>query len=150
MDQLNQYLEQLVSTAGYELHLIPNTNPYLVSASGNTDLDAVPLQGSQISMMVFPLIPNDVKQELPNQPLVQFVHPNNLGEFNFTVQKSAAGFNVTIKPVLGSKPVTDTDQPLLEPSSIDIPANSFPAIDLQPVGNSADSSHDFPEFEVEV
>lgn len=151
MDQLNRYLEQLVSTSSFELHLVPNSNPFVVSANGNTDVDVVPLQGSQISMMVFPLIPNDVKQELPNQPLVQFVHPSNLGEFSFTVQKSAAGFNVTIKPMLGSKAP--------EPPSIEIPANAFPAIDLQPVAtpsteNTEEPKHaansNLPQFEIEV
>lgn len=122
MDQLDQYLQQLISTSGYELHLIPNTNPYVVSATGNTDIEKVPLQGSQISMMVFPLIPNDVKQNLPNQPLVQFVHPSNLGEFNFTVQKSAAGFNVTIKPVGGSPTA-----PPVTTAVAETPAPSAPA-----------------------
>lgn len=98
MDQLNQYLEQLISTSGSELRLEPNAKPYVVSPSGNTELDKVPLQGSQISMMVFPLIPFEVKQELPNQPSVQFVHPSTVGEFDFVVQKTSAGFNVTIKP----------------------------------------------------
>ncbi len=103
MDQLNQYLEQLISTSGSELRLEPNAKPYVISASGNTELDKVPLQGSQISMMVFPLIPFEVKQELPNQPSVQFVHPSTVGEFDFVVQKTPAGFNVTIKPA--SSPV---------------------------------------------
>ena len=67
MDQLNRYLEQLIASSSYELHLEPNANPYIVSAAGNEDLGQVPLQGSQISMMVFPLIPHDVKQELPNR-----------------------------------------------------------------------------------
>ena len=53
-------------------------------------------------MMVFPLIPPDVKQDLPNLPTIQFVHPHNLGKFNFTIQKSPSGFNVTVRPMLGS------------------------------------------------
>lgn len=32
----------------------------------------------------FPLIPNDVKQQLPSQSEVEFVHPHNLGKFNFS------------------------------------------------------------------
>jgi twitching motility protein PilT len=102
MEQLNQYLQTLLSAAGYELHLEPNKVPYMVSASGNTDVANVPLQGTQISMMVFPLIPPDVKQDLPNLPTIQFVHPHNLGKFNFTIDKSPAGFNVTVRPMLGS------------------------------------------------
>ena len=57
-----------------------------------------PMLGTQIRMMVFPLIPSDVKQELPNSTEIEFVHPHNLGKFTFTVQKSPAGFNVTVKP----------------------------------------------------
>ena len=138
MDQLNLFLEQLIATSSYELHLKPNANPYVVSASGNTDIGQVPLQGSQISMMVFPLIPQDVKQELPNQPSVQFVYPSNIGEFSFTVQKSAAGFNVTITPVLGGP----TGAPPSPPQTIQKTAPEkhptkssvqFPPIDLQPI-----------------
>jgi twitching motility protein PilT len=71
-------------------------NPCLVSANGTTDVASSPMQGTQISMMIFPLIPADVKQELPNRPEIQFVYPNDLGEFSFHVQKSPAGFNVTV------------------------------------------------------
>jgi twitching motility protein PilT len=102
MEQLNQNLKALVSIAGYELHLEPNKNPYMVSAGGQTDIANAPLLGTQISMMVFPLIPLDVKQDLPNLPTIQFVHPHNLGKFNFTIQKTPAGFNVTVRPMLGS------------------------------------------------
>lgn len=101
MEQLNHYLQELVSTSSYELHLEPNKNPYIVNASGQADLAPTPMIGTQISMMVFPLIPADVKSEMPNQPEVQFVHPHNLGKFSFTVQKSPAGLNVTVRPYLG-------------------------------------------------
>ncbi len=140
MDQLHQYLQQLISTSGDELHLVPNANPFVVSSSGNTDIDIEPLQGSHISMMVFPLIPHNVKQELPNQQSVQFVHPSNLGEFSFTVQKSAAGFNVKITPVAGSPklPAQPAESAVLEPPTIEIPATtSYPAIDLQPLDEMA-------------
>jgi twitching motility protein PilT len=50
-------------------------------------------------MLVFPLIPPDVRAQLPNQPAIDFVHPHNLGSFSFNVQKSPSGFNVTVKPV---------------------------------------------------
>ena len=108
MEQLNQYLQTLLSSAGYELHLEPNKNPYMISANGNTDVANTPLQGTQISMMVFPLIPPDIKQDLPNLPTIQFVHPHNLGRFTFTIDKSPAGLNVTVKPMLGSVIESDT------------------------------------------
>ncbi len=71
-----------------------------MSASGNTDVGPAPLLGTQISMMVFPLIPNDVKMQLPNQQEIEFVHPHNLGKFSFNVRKSPAGFIVTVRPLL--------------------------------------------------
>ena len=116
MEQLNQFLQQLLSTSSYELHLEPNKNPYIVNAQGNTDVAPAPLQGTQISMMVFPLIPADVKSELPNQPEISFVHPHNLGKFSFTVQKSPAGFNVTVRPFFGDAPgPASTPEPEPEP-----------------------------------
>ena len=107
MEQLNQYLKTLISADGYELHLEPNKNPYMIAAGGQSDVANTPLQGTQISTMVFPLIPPDVKQDLPNLPTIQFVHPHNLGKFNFTIQKSPSGFNVTISPLLGDPLETD-------------------------------------------
>ena len=141
MDQLNRYLEQLIASSSYELHLEPNANPYIVSAAGSEDVGQVPLQGSQISMMVFPLIPADVKQELPNQPSVQFVYPSTIGEFNFTVLKSAAGFNVTITPVLdnasaGTSTTTPASAVGLEQPPVVVSTTSFPPIDLQPLDNA--------------
>ncbi|CAN5620303.1 hypothetical protein BH20ACI4_BH20ACI4_27570 [soil metagenome] len=102
MEKLNEYLQTLLSTCSYELHLEPNKNPYLVSANGTDDVGNTPLLGTQISMMIFPLIPANVKQDLPNSQQVEFVHPHNLGEFNVTVKKSPAGFNVTIRPKLSN------------------------------------------------
>ncbi len=172
MDQLNHYLEKLIATSSYELRLEPNVNPYVISATGNEDIGNVPLQGSQISMMVFPLIPQDVKQDLPNRPSVQFVYPSNIGEFNFTVLKSAAGFNVTVTPLLENTAPTG-DAPAFEeleehqPEFDGRPANSserqptvepatfFPPIDLQPIGQAVeptDGSYDnsFSELVVET
>lgn len=103
MEQLNQFLQNLISTSGRELHLEPNRKPYIVAAGGVTDLDTPPLQGTQISTMVFPLIPPDVRNDLPNQPTIEFVHPHNLGRFSFTVQKSPSGFNVTVRPIKGDE-----------------------------------------------
>ena len=110
MEQLNQFLQMLVSSSGYELRLEPNKNPYMVNATGQSDVAATPLAGTQISMMVFPLIPPDVKQDLPNHSQIQFVHPPNLGKFSFTIQKSPAGFNVTVRPLLGD-PIKSDDAP---------------------------------------
>ncbi|HEY0462012.1 MAG TPA: type IV pilus twitching motility protein PilT [Pyrinomonadaceae bacterium] len=120
MEKLNDYLQTLLSTCSYELHLEPNKNPYLISASGQSDVNSTPLLGTQISMMVFPLIPNDVKQQLPSQAEVEFVHPHNLGKFSFLVKKSPAGFNVTIRPMLSEKPPTEEElvESILETSSV--------------------------------
>ncbi len=87
-----------MSVNGQELRLEPNKKPYVVSSNGNSDLGNSPLLGSHINSMVFSLIPNDVKQELPNQSEVEFVHPHMLGKFKFLVKKSPSGFNVTVCP----------------------------------------------------
>ena len=105
MEKLNEYLQTLLSTSSYELHLEPNRNPYLVSSEGNMDITNTPLLGTQISMMVFPLIPTDVKQQLPTKPEVEFVHPHNLGDFNISVKKSPAGFNVVIRPMMNGEEI---------------------------------------------
>ncbi len=115
MEKLNEYLQTLLSSCSDELHLEPERNPYLVSENRTTDLGSVPMLGTQISMMVFPLIPMDVKSALPHSAEVEFVHPHNLGNFNFVVQKSPAGFNVTIRPMLGdSSGSVRVSQPLSE------------------------------------
>ena len=101
MEQLNQYLHQLLSTSSYELRLEPNRNPYIVNAEGESEIDGSPLAGPQISTMVFPLIPADLRPDLPNLPQIQFVHPHNLGKVTFTIKKTPAGFNVTIQPYTG-------------------------------------------------
>src|ERR1043166_6820788 len=110
MEMLNEYLKSLLSSCSDELRLEPDKNPYLVSANKSTNIGNVALKGTQISTMVFPLIPPEAKSALPNKPEIEFVHPHNLGNFNFTVQKSPAGFNVTIRPMLteadGSVPMS--------------------------------------------
>ncbi|CAN5334490.1 hypothetical protein BH20ACI1_BH20ACI1_03430 [soil metagenome] len=107
MEKLNEYLQTLLSTCSYELHLEPNKIPYLTSDNGTTEVANTPLLGTQISMLVFPLIPNTVKKQLPNKTEIEFVHNHNLGEFSFHVKKSAAGFVVTIRPMLSDLPKTD-------------------------------------------
>ena len=99
MEKLNEYLQSLLSSCSEELRLEPDKNPYLVAANRTTDVGNVPLMGTQISTMVFPLIPQEIKSKLPNSSEVQFVHSHNLGNFNFNVQKSPAGFIVTIRPL---------------------------------------------------
>jgi len=115
MEKLNEYLQTLLSSCSDELHLEPERNPYLVAENRTTELGNVPMLGTQISMMVFPLIPMDVKSALPHSSEVEFIHPHNLGNFNFVVQKSPAGFNVTIRPMLGdSSESVRISQPLPE------------------------------------
>lgn len=72
----------------------------MLNADGPTEIANSPLLGTQISTIIFPLIPPEAKQQLPNQPEIEFVHNHNLGNFSFLVQKSPAGFNVTIRPLL--------------------------------------------------
>lgn len=115
MDKINEYLQTLLSTCSYELHLEPNKNPYLVSANGATDVANVPLMGTQISMLIFPLIPAEIKHQLPNQPQVEFVHPHVLGSFNFLVKKSPSGFNVTIRPLLSEKSPNKSSEAFSKP-----------------------------------
>ena len=99
MEKLNEYLQKLLSTCSYELRLEPNKMPYLVNSNGSNEIAKTPILGTQISMLVFPLIPSEVKQELPNKPEIQFVHNNGTGNFSFLVKKTPAGFDVTVRPV---------------------------------------------------
>lgn len=123
MEQLNDLLNTLVSSSSYELRLEPNKTPYLVSTKGETDASPEPLLGSQISNMIFPIIPDPVKLQLPSKDEVQFTHPHNLGTFTFTVTKSRTGLNVTIAPV-GVAP--------------NVPSNSLPFDPIpQTTGNTA-------------
>lgn len=140
MEKLNEYLKTLLSSCSDELRLEPDRNPYLVSANSTTDLANVPLIGTQISTMVFPLIPPAVKSALPSSAEVEFVHPHNLGNFNFTVQKSSAGFVVTIRPMLtesdGSVPVPKPLPEMPSAPSVDLNATFIahqPTIDSIPV-----------------
>ncbi len=117
MEKLNEYLQLLMSTCSEELHLEPDVRPYLVSGNKRTDVSNTPVLGTHISMMVFPLIPPDVKAALPSSSEIEFVHQHNAGNFGFYVQKSPAGFNVTIRPMLSdarpSPPDADPPEDLL-------------------------------------
>jgi twitching motility protein PilT len=133
MEQLNQFLHQLISTSSYELRLEPNKNPYVLNAKGQSDVAAAPLLGTQISMMVFPLIPADVKSELPTKPEINFVHPHNLGKFGFTIQKSPAGFNVTVRPIFGDFPVNVPQaEPEPEPEEVASIPEDAPTVESIP------------------
>ncbi len=112
MEKLNEYLKALLSTCSEELHLEPDAKPYLVSGNDTQTIANVPILGTQISMMVFPLIPPDAKAALPHRPEVEFVLPHSLGNFNFVVQKSPAGFNVTVRPMIDEDTSTAGYKPL--------------------------------------
>ncbi len=141
MEQLNQYLQQLLSSSSYSLHLEPNKNPYLLSASGQSDVGNTPLLGPQISMMIFPLIPLDIKQDLPNRPHIQFVHPHNLGKFNFAIQKSPAGFNVTVTPMLGNLVESRVESTDPEPTTPHIEDLNVFAVESSSAGMQNNISH---------
>ncbi|HLA96534.1 MAG TPA: type IV pilus twitching motility protein PilT [Pyrinomonadaceae bacterium] len=130
---LNDLLQTLVSSSSYELRLEPNKIPYIVSVNGTADASKEPLQGTHISMMVFPLIPQNVKLLLPTSQEIQFVHPHNLGKFAFTVSKSPAGFNVTIRPA-GVDPTAgsekETPVPFGTQGSASFQANTSEPLDL--------------------
>ena len=158
MEQLNQYLHQLLSTSSYELRLEPNKNPYIVNAQGENEVDGSPLAGPQISSMVFPLIPAELRPDLPNLPQIQFVHPHNLGKVTFTIKKTPAGFNVTIQPYTGEAIANESEAeavqaPVAEPhvtsmqsakvdnpplSSV-LPAAAHPTIEFDSVRSNSSS-----------
>ena len=123
MEKLNEYLQSLLSTCSYELHLEPNKTPYVLNAGGMTEVSNTPLLGTQISTIIFPLIPPTAKQQLPNQPEIEFIHSHNLGNFSFLVRKSPAGFNVIIRPMISEDGVSKPLQPLDETNQLS-PAES--------------------------
>lgn len=98
MENLNNYLTALASRKGSELLFEPNSRLRLVAFDGNQDLTPFELTGAQISMLIFPIIPANERQMLPNQPEVRFdFQAPSIGEFNFLVKKSPAGFVVSIR-----------------------------------------------------
>ncbi len=131
MEHLNEYLQQLVINKGESLHLEPNKNPYLTKSDGKSDVSKTPLQGAQINTMVFSLLPNDLKQQLPNKDEVQFTHPHALGSFDFSVQKSPVGFNVTISAAdseTGEVPEISSNPPAAAPQTPE-PSKAKPEIE---------------------
>lgn len=140
MEKLNEYLQTLLSTCSYELHLEPNKIPFTVSDNGATDVANAPLLGTQISALIFPLIPNAVKMQLPNKNEIEFVHAHNLGNFNFLVKKSSAGFNVTIRPALSVARKFDEPQNPVGQANFAKDESSFPP---PVVASSVDSVSSF-------
>ena len=103
MEKLNLFLQTLLSTCSYELHLEPGKPPYLVSSNGTTEVENAAVLASQISTWIFPLIPPNVKQSLPNKSEIEFNHSHKCGNFNFLVKKTSSGFNVTVRPILADE-----------------------------------------------
>ncbi|HQZ82794.1 MAG TPA: type IV pilus twitching motility protein PilT [Pyrinomonadaceae bacterium] len=103
MEKLNEFLRDLLSSCSDELRLEPGKNPYMIAGSRTIDIANAPILGTQISMMVFPLIPQDIKLILPHSPEIEFEHPHALGRFQFVVKKSPSGFNVIIRPQLSDQ-----------------------------------------------
>lgn len=148
MDKLNYYLKQLLSSCSEELRIEPEKNPYLIANNKNTDVGTTPLLGTQISMMIFPLIPPDVRSVLPHSNEVEFTQGHELGTFSFTVQKSPAGFIVAIRPVLGGAPsgpaaVNDTSAAVTPPAASSqplLPSTEPPAPEYEPADYGFESS----------
>jgi twitching motility protein PilT len=101
MDTINSYLQQLVVRAGSELRLEPNQIPFVTTSEGKTQVSTVPMQGGQISMMMFPLIPSDLRRELPTRNEVEFQFSNAIGNFDFRITKSPSGFIVSVTTLKG-------------------------------------------------
>lgn len=131
MEKLHDYLQRLLSSCGDELRLEPDKNPYLVSQVGMTDVSNVPLLGTQISTMIFPLIPDQAKSALPHNPEVEFTLPHNLGNFSVTVQKSPAGFIVTIRPMINDSSHPVAVSQAVPETPVVTTAHSQPQIQMQ-------------------
>lgn len=106
MEKLNEFLRDLLSSCSDELRLEPGKKPFMLAGSRTIEISNTPILGTQISMMVFPLIPQDIKLILPHSPEIEFEHPHTLGKFQFVVRKSPAGFNVVIRPQLADQRTT--------------------------------------------
>ncbi len=104
MSEINSYLEHLVSQSATELRLEPNQIPYITTAGGKVNVSPTQILGGQISMLVFPMIPVEARQNLTRQDEVQFPYTTNLGNFNVRIKKSPIGLNVTINPSNGVLP----------------------------------------------
>jgi twitching motility protein PilT len=104
MSEINSYLEHLVSQSATELRFEPNQIPYITTANGQVNVSPTQILGGQISMLVFPMIPTDARQNLTRQDEVEFPYTTNLGNFKVRIKKSPLGLNVTINPTNGVMP----------------------------------------------
>jgi twitching motility protein PilT len=130
MNEIQSYLEHLISHSATELRLEPNQIPYVTTAGGQVNISATQIQGGQISMLVFPMIPVDARQNLTRQDEVEFPYSTNLGLFNVRIKKSPIGLNVTINPTNGV--------PINPPSNSQVykPIETLPENELPPSLNS--------------
>jgi twitching motility protein PilT len=156
MEQINGYLQSLISASAYELHFEPNKSPFILSDHGVIEVSPTPLSGANISQLIFPIIPADAKQKLPNQPEIEFSYNNPTGNFGFVVKKSPAGFHVIVKPLEGSPDsgigLSHFNTPAVENSSYQEPAmtaqnNSFFSVtsgDIPPAGGPATNDNKPP------
>lgn len=159
MEKLNYFLKQLLSSCSEELHIQPDKIPYLVAKNRHENVGNVAIIGTQISMMIFPLIPDDAKIKLPNSDEIDFQSSNEVGSFHFTVKKSPAGFIVAVRPIIGetSAGSINVEQPLSEvapiaPSSetVSEPAPMYqPAAAAAAAVESPVSSYEQPAYNFE-
>ncbi len=157
MEKLNYFLKQLLSSCSEELRIEPDKIPYLVANNRNEDVGNVALLGTQISMMIFPMIPNEAKVKLPNSDEIDFTHTHELGNFHFTVQKSPAGFIVAVRPLIGEtsagsirveQPQPDASSAVLKPEK-EIESPSAPAHSSTAAIEPAVSNYDQPAYSLE-
>jgi twitching motility protein PilT len=144
MSEINGYLQQMVSNAATELRLEPNEIPYVTTANGNVNIAATKILGGQISMLVFPMIPAEARNNLSRNDQVDFPYEANGENFNVHIRKSPVGLNVCIAPVSAnggtntnqtttfSQPVQQDYQPIETPPV----AQSYQPIETPPVAQS--------------
>ncbi|MFN0141709.1 MAG: PilT/PilU family type 4a pilus ATPase [Pyrinomonadaceae bacterium] len=143
MEKLNYFLKQLLSSCSEELRIEPDKIPYLIANNRKEDVGNVALLGTQISAIIFPLIPDEAKVKLPNSDEIDFTHAHELGNFHFTVQKSPNGFIVAVRTAIGEtsagsitveQPEADAAPSVAKPEKVVEPP---PALDYSPVAESA-------------
>jgi twitching motility protein PilT len=138
MEQINGYLQSLISASAYELHFEPNKSPFVLSDHGVIEVSNSPLSGANISQLIFPIIPVEAKQKLPNQPEIEFSYSNPTGNFGFVVKKSPSGFHVIVKPL---EVTSGTSSPSMAPSMDPSMASAIPAVTPAP------AAYETPVFE---
>jgi twitching motility protein PilT len=121
MNEINSYLEHLVSQSASELRLEPNQMPYITTAGGKVNISSSQMQGGQISMLIFPMLPLEAKQNLTRQDEVEFPYNTNLGNFNVRIKKSPIGLNVVINPTMVNGVAVNTPIPEATASQVYTP-----------------------------